>query len=384
MNGSAPAKLGLDRPAIGLATALLIVLWTLSAQAGTAFSGDKIQGLPVITQLDVNDLAPGKTQRFMFQGVEMGSGEFWYVPVIVAKGAKPGKRVLLVSGVHGDELNSVGAVQRVFTDLDASTLSGSVIGILGPNRPGVEWVTRKWPTSSLGTTLINPNRTWPGEEDGNTVERQCWLLTNRLIKGNVDVGVDYHTGGTGSDFALFVFAYAKDAESMRMAELFPVDQIMADPGLPGTLEYALVQAGIPALTVELGGPRGFDAEKIRIGVEGAENLLAHYKMTDRPVGQTAKDRNVFRGNKLEDIPSVTGGFVELLVKLNDEVKKGQKVAIQRNVFGDVVHQYTAGLDGRVAIIGTDAIRERGVNIVTILASSAACPANGCPYHGGDE
>ena len=248
----------------------------------------------------------------------------------------------------------------------------------------MEWVTRKWPTSSLGTTLINPNRTWPGEEDGNTVERQCWLLTNRVIKGNVDVGVDYHNGGTGSDFALFVFAYAKDAESMRMAELFPVDQIMADPGLPGTLEYALVQAGIPALTVELGGPRGFDAEMIRIGVEGAENLLAHYKMTDRPVGQTAKDRNVFRGNKLDDIPSVTGGFVELLVKLNDEVKKGQKVAMQRNAFGDVVHEYAAGMDGRVAIIGTDAIRERGVNIVTILASSAACPANGCPYHGGDE
>jgi predicted deacylase len=91
----------------------------------------------------------------------------------------------------------------------------------------VEWVTRKWPTSNLGTTLINPNRTWRGEESGNTVERQCWLITNRLIKGNVDVGVDYHTGGTGSDFALFVFAYAKDAESLRMPELFPVDQIMA-------------------------------------------------------------------------------------------------------------------------------------------------------------
>jgi predicted deacylase len=67
------------------------------------------------------------------------------VPVIVAKGAKPGKRVLLVSGVHGDELNSVGAVQQIFAKLDVSTLSGSVIG--SPNRPGVEWVTRKWPTS---------------------------------------------------------------------------------------------------------------------------------------------------------------------------------------------------------------------------------------------
>ena len=74
----------------------------------------------------------------------------------------------------------------------------------------------------------------------------------------------------------------------------------------------------------------------------------------------------------------------LLAKLNDEVKKGQKVAMQRNAFGDVVHEYAAGMDGRVAIIGTDAIRERGVNIVTILASSADCPTDGCPYHGDDE
>jgi hypothetical protein len=85
MNGRTPAKLRLDVATIGVLTALLIMLWALTAQAATAFTGDKIQGLPVITQLDVNDLEPGKTQRFMFQGVEMGSGEFWYVPVIVAK-----------------------------------------------------------------------------------------------------------------------------------------------------------------------------------------------------------------------------------------------------------------------------------------------------------
>ena len=104
----------------------------------------------------------------------------------------------------------------------------------GPERNGSRENGRRAPSTRPS------NRTWPSEENGNTVEWQCWLLTNRLIKGNVDVGVDYHTGGTGSDFALFVFAYAKDAEALRMAELFPVDQIMADPGLPGTLEYALV------------------------------------------------------------------------------------------------------------------------------------------------
>jgi hypothetical protein len=154
-----------------LMAALLVAAWTHCAQAATTFTGDKIQSLPVITQLDVDDLEPGKTHRFMFQGVEMGSGEFWYVPVIVAKGAKPGKRILLMSGVHGDELNSVGAVQQVFTNLDASALSGSVIGILGPNRPGVEWITRTWPMSDLGTALTtrtefgrakSPGTLWSG------------------------------------------------------------------------------------------------------------------------------------------------------------------------------------------------------------------------------
>jgi hypothetical protein len=42
MNRSAPAKFGLDRAPNGLATALLIMLSTLSAHAATTLTGDKI------------------------------------------------------------------------------------------------------------------------------------------------------------------------------------------------------------------------------------------------------------------------------------------------------------------------------------------------------
>lgn len=359
--------------------AFAALAFTVAAQAATVYTGDKLQGVPVISQLDLDDLAPGKTHRFMFQSVEMGTGQHWHVPVMVAKGAKPGKRVLLVAGVHGDELNPIAAVQKVFAGLDPAQMSGAVIGIIGPSRPAVEYVTRTWPMSDLGPSLINPNRTWPGTENGNTVERHSWLVMNRLIKGNVDIGIDFHTGGTGIDFAKFVFAYAKDEESQRLAALFPVDQIMQDPGLSGTLEFALVQAGIPALTVELGGPRGFVPEMVQLGVDGSANVLAHYGLVDLPVGRVAKDLGVFIGNDLEDVSSVAGGFVELLVKLNDSVKKGQKVAIQRNAFGDVVHEYSAGVDGRIAIIGTDAVRERGSTIVSILTNAPECADGACPY-----
>jgi len=365
-----------------LLAAVFTALFAASGvRAATVFTGDKVQGVPVISQLDVSDLEPGKTHRFMFQGVEMGTGQYWYVPVMVAKGATDGKRLLLVSGVHGDELNPIRMVQKVFADLDASTLSGSVIGIIGPSRPGVEHTTRMWPTSNLGVNLVNPNRTWPGVENGNTVERHSWLVMNRLIKGNADVGVDIHTGGTGIDFALFAFVNEDDAEARQVAELFPIDQILLEPGFDGTLEYALVRAGIPAITLEIGGPRTFEEDMIAAGVLGARNLLSHYKMLDIPLGQTAKDRNVFVGNKLDDTFAIASGFTEVLVALNDAVKKGQKIAVQRNAFGDVVHEYTAQVDGRVAIIGTDAVREHGVDIVTVLTNTPECNDGKCPYTG---
>jgi predicted deacylase len=367
-----------------LTTFLLVSVLSLISIAATAADGDIIQGKPVMERLDLDALESGKIHHLYFESVEMGSGQHWYVPVLVAKGAKPGKRVLLVAGVHGDELTPVATVHEVFRKLDPAALSGSVIGIVGINRPGIEYVTRNWPMKNLGTTWVNPNRVFPGKEDGDSVERQAWLVMERLIKGNADVAVDMHTGGNGADFALFIFAYAEDPESLALAELFPVDQIKLDPGLEGTLEYALVKAGIPAITLELGGPRGYEPDMVRAGVEGIENVLAHYGVSGQPVGRTAETVNAFRGNALVDVIADTGGFVEYLVELNDAVEEGQTLAIQRNAFGEVVREYQAPVSGRIAIRGTDAIRERGSDIATILTKSPDCPPEGCPYYGGDE
>ena len=361
--------------------ALGLALGTGSAAATTTFTGENIQGVQVISQLDLDDLAPGKMHRFMFRGAETSTGQYWYVPVMVAKGAKPGKRILFVAGVHGDELNPIAAVQQTFATLDPANMSGAAIAIIGPSREGVENITRTWTINDLGGEQVNPNRTWPGREDGNTVERHSWLITNMVIKGNVDIGIDHHTGGTGVDFARFVFAYADDPASVELGGLFPVDQLMLDPGFPGTLEYSLVKAGIPAVTTELGGPRGFVPEMVEMGVVGNANVLAHYGVVPGAVAQTGADRKAFVGNDLESVRAVAGGFVTRLVKLNDSVTKGQKIAIQRNGFGAVVHEYLAPADGRVAIIGTDAATERGGRIATILVKRAACGGDECSGEG---
>ena len=63
-------------------------------------------------------------------------------------------------------------------------------------------------------------------------------------------------------------------------------------------------------------------------------------------------------------------MVELLVGLNDKVEAGQKVALQRDTFGEVVAEYTCRVAGEVAACRIDATAEPGNPLVFILFNSA--------------
>src|SRR5690606_31314634 len=106
-----------------------------SLRSGTAYTGGTIQGRRVVSALDVNDLEPGKKHHLYFQGVETPTGHHWYVSVTVARGAKPGKRVVLVSGVHGDEMSSIHTVQTLMNQLDPAQMSGTVMAVTDVARP---------------------------------------------------------------------------------------------------------------------------------------------------------------------------------------------------------------------------------------------------------
>jgi predicted deacylase len=72
-----------------------------------------------------------------------------------------------------------------------------------------------------------------------------------------------------------------------------------------------------------------------------------------------------------------GGFIELLVKLNDKVTTGQKVAIQRNAFGEVVAEYTSPVNGLIGGLRSDATSEPG-NVLFFILSSGAAGSSGAP------
>ncbi len=182
-----------------------------------------------------------------------------------------------------------------------------------------------------------------GHEHGpNAASRHAWLVFNRLLKPNADYAIDYHTSTTGMDMTAFI------------------------------------DAGIPAFTPEIGAPRKLDLAMIPLFVEGTMNVLKHHGIITGPMGRTGKDSEIFVGNSATGVLATHGGFVELMVKLNDKVEAGQKVAIQRNAFGEVVAEYTAPKAGEIAALRTDATSEPGNGLVSILYDNTP-PVGGDTY-----
>jgi uncharacterized protein len=343
-----------------------------TASGGTVYTGDVIDGKKVVSALNIDDLEAGKKHLFYFQGVQMPTGQHWHVSTMVAKGARPGKRVALVSGVHGDEISPVRTIQTVMDRLDPAEMSGAVLAVLDVSRPAMEGMARRWPNSGRGLDLIDLNREWPGNENGLTApSRHAGMLFNRLLKPNADYAIDFHTSTTGIDMTALHIARMDLPEVRAMAELFPIDHIFDNPAYPGILANAFIDAGIPAFTPEIGAARILDHDMIALFAEGTMNVFKHHGIVAGPMGRTGRDAGVFIANSAHGVIATRGGFVELLVKLNDKVEAGQRLAVQRNTFGEIVADYTSGVSGEVAAFRTDATSEPGNMLLTILYNRAS-------------
>jgi hypothetical protein len=237
------------------------------------------------------------------------------------------------------------------------------------SRPALEGMQRRWPNQGRGIDLIDMNREWPGNENGPTAPgRHAGLLFNRLLRPNADAAIDFHTGTTGFEVAAFNIGETDRPKVKAMLDLYPIGQIFNMPkaAYPTVLHNAFVDAGIPAFTPEIGAARVLHREMIALFVEGTMNVLKHHGIVAGPMGRTAGDMTVFVGNSGFPVLATAGGIVEHLVRLNDKVVPGQKVAIQRNGFGDMVAEYTSAVAGVVMGQRSDAMSEPGNPLVMVL------------------
>lgn len=318
----------------------------------------------VVEALDVSGMSTG-LHRLKFNAGSTNTGEAIWVPLLVIKGAKPGPRLLLTSAVHGDELNGISVIHGLARALDASSLQGTVIGVPGVNQPGMNANNRHFLGAGQGGNMADLNRLFPGRLDGgNTAERYVGQLWHHVLKGNADFAVDLHTQTRGSDYPLFVFADFRNPVSRQMAFDLSPDLIKNDSGQDGTLETTLMRAGIPAVTLEVGGPKRWQDDLVARAVSGLINAMKGLEMlAGEKTGSTVEP---FVGASSVNVYTDVGGFAYVHVVLKDRVSKGQKVATMVDAYGHELASYYSPHDGVVLSVATDPLREPGAMLVRIL------------------
>lgn len=113
-------------PTIAAATAVLT-----GSVSAVNFTGDVVNGVPVISGLDLANVPPQTVSKYYMRAGELNGGHPVHIPIMVARGTpeslETGKKLSLSASIHGDELNPVRVVQRIFEQLQdqVATLNGT-------------------------------------------------------------------------------------------------------------------------------------------------------------------------------------------------------------------------------------------------------------------
>ena len=235
---------------------------------------DDAKGQAEALQILGTEIAPGTSQRLSWSATELFEGVPVSTPVLVLNGIAPGPTVCLTAAVHGDELNGIEMVRRVFHDIEPTKLAGALIGVPIVNVQGFRRGSRYLPDRR------DLNRYFPGNPDGSAAARIAHSLFNDVI-ANCDALVDLHTGSFERANLPQLRADLRNPDVVTLTHGFGAMVVLHSKPTVGTLRYAATLAGIPAVVVEAGGPSQLELAEVKHGVKGIETLLTTLGMTRR-------------------------------------------------------------------------------------------------------
>ena len=183
-------------------------------------------------------------------GISLPDGSNVEIPLTRVFGRCPEPRVVIVAGVHGDELVGPHALVELAQELSPSELRGTVVLVPSANPLAFAAGLRKAPDDGLDL-----NRIFPGN-GGTATERVADTLVRRVIDG-ADLVIDLHSAGReGNLVPLSGFREAHNACAQRSAlaaAAFGLQHYWMMRWSPGTLSTMANQRGIPAVGCEVGG-----------------------------------------------------------------------------------------------------------------------------------
>jgi predicted deacylase len=262
----------------------------------------------------------GQRRQLDWQVSESFTGTSLPVPIQVIHGAQPGRTLCLTAGVHGDELNGVEIVRRAAAAIEVAELRGTVIAAPIVNLHGFQRSSRYMPDRR------DLNRFFPGRPTGSSASRVAHAFFGSVI-ARCDALVDFHTGSFHRTNLPHVRADLQRPDVAELALALGEEIVMHGAGAPGTLRRAACDAGIPAITYEVGEPMDLREPEIALGAKRVRTLLGRLGMLAEQEQLTRMPEVYVRSRwvRVED-----GGIMLAQAEIGDRVRVGDVLATVTN------------------------------------------------------
>lgn len=243
----------------------------------------------------------------------------------IYRGKKPGPTVLILGGIHGDEIVGIEIVRRSIAEKHYEKIkTGTVIAIPLLNVFGFINFSREVPDGK------DVNRSFPGSTSGSLASRVARTLSKRILP-QVDYAMDFHTGGASRyNYPQVRFTKGYPA-SQELADIFKAPFLIENTVIPNSFRKTCRQLGIPSIVFEGGESIRLDGFSIMIALEGIQRVLGHLGIFDKKYPDP--DHKVVKIKKTSWIRSPFSGMFIWAKSSGAYVKVGEELGVVYDPFG---------------------------------------------------
>ncbi len=275
--------------------------------------------------INKKEIAPGSQEEIRLNVARLPSGTVINLRIHAFRAKKPGPTMLVMGGVHGDEINGVEIVRRTIArGMFKKLLCGSVIAIPLLNIYGFINFSRD---ASEGKDV---NRSFPGNLNGSLASRVAATVTKKILP-LVDFGVDYHTGGSSRyNYPQIRFSVG-DAKAEELARSFAAPYLIRKANVPKSLRKISMGMGKPILVFEGGESLRYDGFSIDNGLHGLQRLMYAQGMLadDQPITKTP-----MMFNKTSWIRASRSGLFRWSKQSGAKVSIGEPLGVINDPYGE--------------------------------------------------
>lgn len=304
--------------------------------------------------LHLEDFPRGEISRAWIHIVNNGIGLPIRIPIFVARGREDGPTLGLTAAVHGNELNGIPVIQKLFSQIDVKSLRGALVGVLAMNVPGVVQGIRAFNDG------VDLNRIAPGDPKGTNSEVYIHRLLERIVY-RFDYLIDLHTASSGRRNSYYIRADMSDQVTARMAKLQGPEIILNNPPSGRSVRGCAAAKGIKSITVELRDPNLFQYSVIDDAVFGIQNVCFDLGLLEGAISCPVQQMTLCSGSYW--LYTDEGGILEVHPHIGDRVEAGQHIATVRSIFGEITKAFYAPEAGIVIGKNVNPINQTGSRIL---------------------